>query len=354
MRTHEKKAFWKFFLTYFGSVALLILSSGYFYFQEQQQQMLRAENFELIDYARQFKLQHGKYKDPNITHTIVSLSRNDITIENLQQKDGYFIKYVPHDWSGNYLYIKKSTKFYEKNVSKLRIKIISFQIFLLGLFALISFILARQALRPMQDMISKLDSFAKDLIHDLNTPVTSILLNMKILQKDKNFQNSRALKRIKTNTQEISHLHTNLTTLLQEETFQLEKHDICALIQEIINTHKLLFTNLNFKLTCKPNSVLINSKALHQIISSIVSNACKYNKKHGSITVTMQDKTLQIEDTGIGIKDSEKVFERNFTEHTHSSGLGLDIVKRLCDAMDINISIRSKLGVGSTFTLVFR
>ncbi len=316
--------------------------------------MLRAENFELIDYARQFKLRHGEYKDPNITHTIVSLSTNDIAIENLHVKDGYFTKYVPHDWNGNYLYIKKSIKFYENNVAKLRIKIISFQIFLLGLFALISFVLAHQALRPMQDMISKLDSFAKDLIHDLNTPVTSILLNMKILQKDKNFQNSRALNRIKTNTQEISHLHTNLTILLQEETFQLKQHDICSMIQEIINTHKLLFKELDFSLTCKSNSVLINPHALHQIITSIVSNACKYNKKNGSITIVMQDKKLQIIDTGIGIKDSYKIFERNFSEHSYSSGLGLDIVKRLCDAMNVKISVKSTLGIGSTFTLIFQ
>jgi len=354
LRAHEKKAFWKFFLTYFGSVALLILASGYFYFHEQEQQMMKSENFSLIDYARQFKISHGNYTDPNITHTIVSLPNKNISIDNLHVKSGYFAKYVPHDWNGSYLYIQKSTQDYDKKISLLRLKVIGFQLFLLILFALISFILARQALRPMQDMITKLDSFAKDLIHDLNTPVTSIMLNMKLLEKDTNFTNNRPLKRIKKNTQEISQLHENLTILLQEGTFQLERRDICSIVTEVVHTHKALFSHLHFTLTCKSTYALINQAALHQIITSLVSNACKYNKPDGNITVTLKDKVLQIEDSGIGIKEPEKIFERNFSEHHNSSGLGLDIVKRLCDAMAIKIDVNSTLGKGTTFTLTLR
>ena len=166
---------------------------------------------------------------------------------------------------------------YENNISELRLKVIGFQVLLLGVFAFISFVLARHALEPMQEMIAKLDSFAKDLIHDLNTPVTSILLNMKLLEKDKSFEENRALKRIKKNTQEISQLHENLTILLQEGTFQLEKQDICHIVNEVVHTHKTLFPHLNFHLTCKSSYAFVNAAALHQIITSIVSNACKYN-----------------------------------------------------------------------------
>jgi len=354
LKQHEQKAFWKFFLTYFGSVALLILAAGYLYFHEQEQQMLKAENFELIDYARQFKMLRGNYSDPDITHEIVSVRIENFSMDNLNLDDGYFSKFVPHDWNGSYLFIQKNSRSFEQEIDALRLKVIGFQFFLLSIFALISFILARHALRPMQETILKLDSFAKDLIHDLNTPVTSILLNMKLLQKEKEYETNRALQRIKKNVQEISQLHENLTILLQEGTFQLEKRDICQIISEVVSTHKALFPHLKFALACRPTSVVVNANALHQVITSLVSNAGKYNKPDGSITIKMEGKILHIQDSGIGIVHPGKVFERNFSEHSRSSGLGLDIVKRLCDAMEIEISVESELGLGTTFTLTLR
>ena len=63
---------------------------------------------------------------------------------------------------------------------------------------------------------------------------------------------------------------------------------------------------------------------------------------------------LCIEDSGIGIENIDEVFERSYKEHVSGHGLGLDIVKRLCEAMNIKISLTSKVGEGSTFYLEFK
>jgi len=66
--------------------------------------------------------------------------------------------------------------------------------------------------------------------------------------------------------------------------------------------------------------------SLFLLITSIYDN--------GTISFSYQNNILKILDDGIGIKNPERVFERNYTEHTLGSGIGLDIVKRLCDMMN--------------------
>ncbi len=353
MLTHEKKAFWKFFSIYFGSVSLLILISGFFYYEEQKQHLIEAENFQLIDYARRYKMSEGNYSDPHITHIIVQKEFAEFSMDNFHVTQGYFEKYVPHNWDGNYLRIRKSTDAFTQESHQIKLTIIAVQFALMALFALISYLLARSALYPMQQTISRLDRFAKDLIHDLNTPITSILLSMKLLEKESSCRKNKAYERMKKNVRDISKLHTNLTTLLEEETFQLDRTNICTIVNEVVATHKALYPKLTFNVECQHFYASLNAHALRQILTNLLSNACKYNKEKGFITIRTENNTLTIEDSGIGIKEPEKVFERSYSEHANSSGIGLDIVKRLCDAMQIRLELRSVVNEGSSFSLTF-
>ena len=104
-----------------------------------------------------------------------------IDIRNFTIGKDTFHKFIPMNGKKNYLIVFKSKDIYNQLLLNLKQKIIFIQILLLGLFAYISFLLAKDAIKPLQESISSLDKFAKDLIHDLNTPVTSIKLNMKIL-----------------------------------------------------------------------------------------------------------------------------------------------------------------------------
>ena len=80
-------------------------------------------------------------------------------------------------------------------------------------------------------------------------------------------------------------------------------------------------------------SVLIvtNSDAMNRIVDNIINNACKYNKKNGSVWISIhpQNHTLHIEDNGKGIESPEKVFNRFYKEHERGLGIGLHIVKKL-------------------------
>jgi len=69
------------------------------------------------------------------------------------------------------------------------------------------------------------------------------------------------------------------------------------------------------------------------------------------IFIRFEGENLIIEDTGKGIKNPKKVFERFYKEQERGIGIGLHIVKKLCDELGIAISLTSKVGEGSRFIL---
>jgi len=350
LQNHEKKAFLKFFLTYFFSVALLILVSGYFYFQQMYDQQLKAEEFSLIEYARHIKMNENLENfEPELHYIFTKKLAKHIDIRNFTMQNGEFVKYLPAQSDGYYLVVYKPTKQFYDALWQINMKIITLQFLLLTFFGILSYKLAKSALSPLQTSILTLDKFAKDLIHDLSTPVTSIQLNMKILQKDPNFQNNAALGRVNKSASMISELHENLTLLLHEETFLISEINVCSVVTDVIAMQRQIYPNLKFINECNSCISRLNQHAIKQILQNIVSNACKYNTVEGFVKIYSKDKILYIQDGGKGIKEPQKIFERSYSGE-HSSGIGLDIVKRLATAMDINIQVDSD-EKGTLFTL---
>jgi two-component system OmpR family sensor kinase len=174
-----------------------------------------------------------------------------------------------------------------------------------------------------------------------------------ILNKDSNLKDHRALKRLQKSANDISDLHVNLSFLLQEKEYELTKIDLKKMIDLLVQNYTLLYPTLTFLTSDVDGKVLANHLALKQVLDNLVSNACKYSNTNGTIKFSYKDKNLEILDDGIGIKNPERVFERNYTENNRGNGIGLDIVKRLCDMMDINIEIKA-LELGTCVSLKFR
>ena len=116
----------------------------------------------------------------------------------------------------------------------------------------------------------------------------------------------------------------------------------------------MLENNIEFEVDLKAFSVNSDKKWLEFIINQVINNSIKYKKENESIikieSSENKDKvTLEIYDNGIGIpeKDLKRVFDKSFTgtngrDKVKSTGMGLYIVKKLCDKLGHNISIESK------------
>ncbi len=308
------------------------------------------EEFSLIEYARHIKMGSSLEKfSKDFRYETLPIEKKNVDIKNFSMHNNEFSKIIPQKFHKGYLKVFKSTENFNNNLSNLQMKVILFQLFLLLVFAYISYKLAKSALKPMQESISTLDKFAKDLIHDLNTPVTSIKLNMKLLQRNPELQNNSAITRLNKSVHTISELHENLTILLQEETFQMQVINICDVVEDVVQIQKTIYPDIDFIVECASFKEKVNKQAIKQILQNIISNACKYNTNDGYVKIYAKNHSLYIEDGGKGIEEPEKIFERSYSSE-HSSGIGLDIVKRLAKAMGITIEVRSKKQ-GSIFIL---
>jgi len=306
----------------------------------------------MIEYTRQLKMNMNPQSE-HIKHRKIEIEIQNFNMDNFAIKESSFEKYLPYSWEGGFLLVSKDKVHYEALIFEIKITIILVQIFLLLLFATLSYFLALKALEPMKKAISTLDNFSKDLIHDLNTPVTSILLNIKLLEAKQEFTQTKALSRIKRSAEDISELHTNLKHLLHEEQMSTSTEDIFEIVDEVLATHRKLYENLHFYVEYSHFEAEVNKEAFKQVLTNIISNACKYNKESGFVKIYKNANKLCIEDSGIGIRNSKHVFERSYSEHKSGHGIGLDIVKRLCEAMNVRITVSSKVGEGTVFKLIF-
>lgn len=112
-------------------------------------------------------------------------------------------------------------------------------------------------------------------------------------------------------------------------------------------------------------SLVAEQHMIFELIENLVSNAIKYNKDNGSITVsfssTARGIAMQVKDTGIGIEKEHipRLCERFYrVDKSHSkriggTGLGLAIVKHICAFIGAELLIESEFGLGSTFTVIF-
>ncbi|MBN1611117.1 MAG: response regulator [Polyangiaceae bacterium] len=124
---------------------------------------------------------------------------------------------------------------------------------------------------------------------------------------------------------------------------------------------------VDIRLECPERLVMLSDRSEFEIMfNNLVSNAVKYNRQDGTVTVRMRDLDdrviVEVEDTGIGMteKESQRLFsdfvriKNAKTASILGSGLGLSIVKKLADLYDGSVSVRSEPDVGSTFRVELR
>ncbi len=217
------------------------------------------------------------------------------------------------------------------------------------LIALLSFLFSLYSLRPLQNALKLNEEFVKDILHDINTPLSSLVVNFKLFKKD--IGQNRKIERMETNIATILSLQNNLRAFLDESVLQKESISLESILRERINYFQTLYPQKSFSVDIRQLDIEANKDAFVRIIDNLISNACKYSDLKGEIKVVGENDQLRISDNGQGIKNVKKVFKRYYKENQRGIGIGLHVVKKLCDAIGIDISIQSQVGKGTTVVL---
>ena len=243
----------------------------------------------------------------------------------------------------------------KQNLHALRWKIIYYLIGLFFFMAIVGYFLSKLFLKPVREKIEALDRFIEDTTHELNTPVSAILMTVQSLRGVE----PKKLNRLKVSAQRLSTMYDTLAYSLNHEADLKEKErfDLRILLLERIETMKALADSrqITVNKTLEVCMVDMSKEEMRRVIDNLLSNAIKYSNPHDRITVLLSGDVLQICDTGIGIEPSkqEDIFRRyhRFNKERGGFGIGLSIVLAICKKYNILVSIESEVGRGSCFTL---
>jgi two-component system OmpR family sensor kinase len=234
------------------------------------------------------------------------------------------------------------------NLLNLIKKTILFQFLFLSFIAsIISLVFSFYTLSPLRNSLKLLEEFIKDIIHDLNTPITSILINLKMMD-NKNEEVASIAQSAKT----ISMLHKNLDGYLKEREFEIGRFRVDDVIEEQIKFFSSMYDYLSWEVDTDSLVIESDKNAFTRIIYNLLSNACKYNTTNGFVSVKLKENILSISNSSYGIKNPDKIFDRFYKESDRGVGIGLHIVKKLCNELGIERELKVENNIVTIYLLL--
>lgn len=213
--------------------------------------------------------------------------------------------------------------------------------------------------------------FFTNITHELRTPLTLILGPLDDLMEDRHLptQSRKRVAMIQKSAERLRSLINKILDFRKMETQNrkliVAKGDIGQFVSEICLNYKELYNNpmvhFSYEIADGLPNIYFDSEIITTILNNYLSNAIKYTEK-GSISTTVQEGgdgfiTISVADTGYGIASDalSHIFERYYqAEGSHQAsgtGIGLALVKSLADLHEGQVSVDSKEGQGSCFTL---
>jgi len=242
------------------------------------------------------------------------------------------------------------------------IKVLSGMLFLGATVFVMSLLFIRISLKPLERLNRYLNTFFNDAMHELKTPLGVMQLNLEWL---KGREETRPIRRLINSIHNITLIYEDIEYHLKQDhiAYRPERIDFARLLYDRIEVFRDLAATKEIRIEedIKPEiSVWINRIELQRIIDNTLSNAIKYSNRATTVRVSLVEEATKIRfsviDEGEGIRDTQSVFERYHRENTVQGGfgLGLSIVKFICDKNDIRIELKSQPGQGSTFAYLFK
>jgi len=380
----EQSSLLRFLSLYAVLAIMILLLLGIFYYKSQEELMFSNQRIELSNYAneqvKELKLLHHYFpsrteypRSYNFNSAIYDIERVKIfsTLKNSDvnfDKEIYridnkihFVKYLDDYYLGaKYLFLEvdEDDAWYAQTITN----IIILGILTLIIMAIFGLVFVNILLRPMKNSIRLLDDFIKDTTHELNTPISAILANVEMMDTDVMVEkNKKKLHRINIAAKTVSHLYQDLTflTLNHNQQSNNEWIDLKKLFEDRVEYFTILAGSkkITFTLDLNYSAIHMDLIKITRVIDNLISNAIKYNKRNGAITIVLRKEYFIIKDSGIGIEATKvsAIFERysRFNSSEGGFGIGLNIVRSIIDEYGLKISVESVLGEGTDIRVDF-
>ncbi len=219
----------------------------------------------------------------------------------------------------------------------------------------------------LQRLLLSERQFASEVSHELRTPLTVMSTSIELLEQSGNLDahQKKIIERAKRTAQRMKELVGVFLNLVRQDTTRTEKiAEIADIIEENepiwrqeAEARGLILTIERHKThhAEKYNAILVAS-----VLNNLVFNAIRYTAK-GRVGIILGKESFSVTDTGSGISATEKerIFDTGYRgkqglrQESAGYGLGLSIASRICHILNWKIAMKSREGVGTTFTVTF-
>jgi signal transduction histidine kinase len=217
----------------------------------------------------------------------------------------------------------------------------------------------------LKRQLQREQEFTRDVSHELRTPLAVIRGSLQIIEKQPlTAVQQRAVKRMNTTSRDMLSLIETLLLLArntddtQNKQAEVVINDlVCLLVEQVAATHN---ADNHVTIAIEDHALLkvdAPEQAVGIVIGNLLRNACNYTRD-GSVLIDVDAKSVTIRDTGHGIAENDlervqQAFQRS-SEQTEGYGLGLDIVRRLCERYNWVLEIKSVPAQGTAVSVRFR
>jgi signal transduction histidine kinase len=205
--------------------------------------------------------------------------------------------------------------------------------------------------------------FAVAASHELRTPLSVVMGAVEVLESQSAAQPlsfQRTLQRIARACHDMLGFIEVSLLLSREDARPVQssqRAQLTRVISRLVEDHdaQLRAHNITLNQQVTGDLLLDQSESIVQmVLNNLLRNAIEHTI-NGTIVIRLHGTCLSIEDTGEGIAADklEQVFERNYSTKEHGTGMGLDLVRRLCDRFNWKINLSSRVGQGTRVEIDF-
>jgi signal transduction histidine kinase len=253
------------------------------------------------------------------------------------------------------------------------LQLVYFNILVLAAAGLLSYLLAKRTLEPIEASHEQQKRFTADVSHELRTPLTSLRMSSEVALMDSSAGKAELRSALESNVEDAGKMELLINNLLRLTkldgditSLQVQKLPADELVQSALEqvAKQAAAKHISIGNTASKAVVLGDRESLTQLLVILLDNAIKYSPDTSDVQVssTLRDGQyeLKVVDKGQGIAASAlpHVFERFYradSARTNSSsegyGLGLSIAKLIADRNDATITLTSRPGKGTTATV---
>ena len=381
MNSLEKKSFYSFLSLYIGSSLLFVMLSGYWYYTAQKNAIESNTYYKLRHLSETIssaiinsQMRGTTLSLPNVdneySYALISTDNQLVKGDLLQgvsvdgnayyEKDTYMILVSDGPLEHlNIKYVVVQTSQYHSMLQKLQLYVLGMMTLISAIIIFVAWILSKIFMRPIHQKVQQIEQFIQDISHELNTPITALQMSSKRALQKKVYD-EKILTNISISTKQLYSIYQSLVYLnFNTPDQKAERIDLKPLLEESIlfYTELTRAKHIEIRSRLEPSALTIIPERAQLLFSNLISNAIKYSMPETTITITLKEGYFSIQDEGVGIDNSKldeifKPYERS-SDIAGGFGVGLSIVKQICDEFQIMVSVTSKLNKGSTFTLTW-